>query len=58
MEKKLQLITNMLENGKLNNRKEMKREKENQIILAKRRIWMISFSFGQLVNYFYLLSTS
>ena len=26
----------------------MKREKENQIILAKRRIWMISFSFGQL----------
>ena len=26
----------------------MKREKENQIILAKRRTWMISFSFGQL----------
>ena len=26
----------------------MKREKENQIILAKRRIWMISFSFGEL----------
>ena len=26
----------------------MKREKENQIILAKSRPWMISFSFGQL----------
>ena len=26
----------------------MKREKENQIILAKRRTWMNSFSFGQL----------
>ena len=26
----------------------MKREKENQVILAKRRTWMISFSFGQL----------
>ena len=26
----------------------MKREKENQIVLAKRRTWMISFSFGQL----------
>ena len=26
----------------------MKREKENQIKLAKRRTWMTSFSFGQL----------
>ena len=34
----------------------MKREKDNQIILAKRRTWLISFSFGQLS--FPLLSTT